>query len=379
MRRLLVLIGLLCLLCLSALAEDITGECRIDAGGSKAQRALTDRDYTTHWSGKGRLAISADQAIHGLYLCWSQRPESYSVEGQAEDGSWQEAARVEGEGFLHEYVPLEGYRAVRLKPGGKARLSELYVLGEGGVPDFVQRWQPTPDKADLLVLVAHPDDEVVMMGGTLPLYAGQLQKKVLVATMTAPSARRKSELLDSLWTCGVKDYPVIGGFDDKYFKSMSQANQRWGQRRVRSYVVELYRRYRPEVVLTHDARGEYGHGAHQLCADVARRAVDFAANPENYVDIYERYGLWQVKKLYLHLAKEGALEMDWDQPLTAFGGRTAFEVAQAAYDKHKSQHQFGFKVFPRDNRYSSYRFGLVYSAVGPDQAKDDFLEHIPAQ
>ncbi len=376
MRRLLGLTGLLLLLCLPAFAQDITAASRIQAGNAKAQRALTDRDYTTNWTGSGPLAISAEQPIHGLYLCWAQRPEAYVIEGQIEGGQWQEAASLGAEGYLHEYVPLTGYSAVRLKPRGRARLAELYVLGAGEVPGFVQRWQPTVDKADLMLLIAHPDDEVVMMGGTLPYYAGQLQKKVLVASMTAPSSRRKSELLDSLWICGVRGYPVMGSFDDKYFKSMSAAYQRWGTRKVRSFVVELYRKHRPDVVVTHDRRGEYGHGAHQVCADVARMAVDFAANAENYVDIYKQYGTWQVKKLYLHLAKEGALEMDWDQPLSAFEGRTGYEVAKEAYMKHRSQQQFGFPVYDRKSRYSSYRFGLVHSTVGQDIAKNDFFEHI---
>ena len=380
MRRLLWLTGLVLLLCLPALAEDITAGSSFSPGSAKAVRALTDRDYTTHWAGSGALTIKAEQPIHGLYLCWTQRPEGYTVEGESQGGLWQEVATLPQEGFAHEYVPLEaGYAAVRLQPKGRARLAEIYVLGAGDVPSWVQRWRPTVDKCDMLVLAAHPDDEVVMFGGTLPYYAGQLDKKVLVATMTTPSTRRRSELLDSLWTCGVKDYPVFGSFADKYFRSMSAAYKLWGTRKVRSFVVELYRKHQPEVVVTHDKRGEYGHGAHQLCADVARAAVGYAANPENYVDIYEQYGTWQVKKLYLHLAKEGALEMDWDAPLSAFDGKTGFEVAQDAYQKHRSQHQFGFEVYGRKSRYSSYRFGLVHTTVGPDRQMNDFLENIPSQ
>ncbi|NLD35037.1 MAG: hypothetical protein GX653_09030 [Clostridiales bacterium] len=379
MKRLLLLIGLLLLLCLPALGEDITAASSFSPGTNKALRALTDRDYTTHWAGSGALTIKADQPIHGLYLCWSLRPKGYTVEGQAQGGQWQSAATAAEQGFAHEYVPLDGFDAVRLQPKGRARLAEVYVLGAGEVPPWVQRWRPTVDKADILLLIAHPDDEVVMFGGMLPTYAGQMDKQVLVASMTAASTRRQSELLDSLWTCGVKDYPVFGGFDDKYFKSMSAAYSRWGTRKVRSFVVELYRKYRPEVVVTHDKRGEYGHGAHQVCADVARAAVGYAANAENYADIYQQYGTWQVKKLYLHLAKEGAVDMDWDQPLSAFEGKTGFEVAKEGYQKHRSQHQFGFEVYGRKSRYSTYRFGLVHTTVGPDVQKNDFLENIPVQ
>ena len=80
--------------------------------------------------------------------------------------------------------------------------------------------------------------------------------------------------------------------------------------------------------------------------------------------------------------------MDWDQPLAAFDGRTGYEMALEAYRWHASQHEYGqknaktgkfeyFSVEPRDSDYSCYRFGLAFTAVGPDEAGNDFFEHIP--
>ena len=80
--------------------------------------------------------------------------------------------------------------------------------------------------------------------------------------------------------------------------------------------------------------------------------------------------------------------MDWDQPLSALAGRTGYQTAVDAYDWHVSQHDQGqknpktgkfepFTVEPRDSDYSCYRFGLAYSAVGPDTEKNDFFENIP--
>ena len=207
MKRLLSLAGLLLLLCLPALGEDITRHSTFSSGKAKALGALTDRDYATYWSGSEALTIQAQQPIHGLYLCWALRPDGYTVEGQDAGGQWLEAADMPREGYVHEYVPLDGFDAVRLRPNGRARLAEIYVLGVGEVLPWVQRWQSAVDKCDLLLLAAHPDDEVLMFGGTLPYYAGQLNKRVLVASMTTPSTRRRSELLDSLWTC-VKNYLI---------------------------------------------------------------------------------------------------------------------------------------------------------------------------
>ena len=142
------------------------------------------------------------------------------------------------------------------------------------------------------------------------------------------------------------------------------------------------------MVLTHDVNGEYGHGAHRVCADAALRCVDYAADAGKYADSAAQYGVWQVKKLYLHLYSEGVLEMDWDQPLSALDGRTGYQAALDAYAWHVSQHEAGqknpktgkfeyFTVEPRDSDYSCCRFGLAYSAVGPDVEKNDFLENIP--
>lgn len=381
MKRLLVFIGLLCLLCLPALAEDISKDCKLYTSKSRTLPKLVDRDYKSTWTGSSTITVEARQDIRGLYLNWAARPKGFSLEGE-QGGQWRSLHEAGQEpAFAHEYVDIpEGYSKLRLKPSGSAKLSEIYVFGGGELPAFVQRWEPTLESCDLMLLVAHPDDEVVMFGGTLPTYAGELRKRVTVATMTAASPRRVSELLNSLWTCGLRTYPVIGNFPDKYFKSASAASQRWGARNARAFVVELFRRYKPQVVLTHDQRGEYGHGAHMYCAELARSAYSMAAEADKYVSVYEKHGPWQVQKLYWHLGKKDAsFEMDWDQPLSAFQGKTGFEVAKEAYQHHKSQHQFGFPVYPRDSRYSSYRYSLVLSQVGPDLVKKDFLENIPVQ
>ncbi|MBQ8080714.1 MAG: PIG-L family deacetylase [Clostridia bacterium] len=62
----------------------------------------------------------------------------------------------------------------------------------------------------MLLLSAHPDDELLWFGGTLPTYAGERGKQVQLVYLAHGDARRKNELLDGLWTCGVHAYPVIG-------------------------------------------------------------------------------------------------------------------------------------------------------------------------
>ena len=131
----------------------------------------------------------------------------------------------------------------------------------------------------------------------------------------------------------------------------------------------------PEVVVTHDVNGEYGHGAHKVAADAAQRCIALAADAAWQDEQLAYKQPWQVKKLYLHLYELGQLRMDWRVPLDAFDGKTAFDMAEAAFQCHTSQLKTGYCVEdfgPYDNAV----FGLTFSAVGEDQDKNDFFEHI---
>jgi len=177
---------------------------------------------------------------------------------------------------------------------------------------------------------------------------------------------------------GMTNYPVFGPFHDSFSKRLATAYKEFNEQKVKRYAVELFRQYKPRVVVTHDLNGEYGHGMHMMCADAALYAFDLAADAGKYGQSAELYGAWQVSKLYLHLYPENEIEMDWDRPLSAFRGRSGFEMAQEGYLRHQTQQRLEqFRPEPRDSAYSSYRFGLAKTAVGPDTRKNDLMENIP--
>lgn len=384
-------------------APDLTDQCKFDVSPGKFKIArIYDRDYgTTYVSGKQRnpyVALTApkDQKLHGVYVCFGGSLYPWKAQVKR-NGKWETVYESAGQ-FAHEYVSLpEGEREVRLQSAAEKQIefsiSEIFAFGEGELPAFVQQWQLPPEKADLLVLSAHPDDEILFFGGAIPTYAGERQMNVVVAYMTCGTKSdgtqvRRSELLNGLWEMGVRTYPVIHDFWDKYSKKLDTAYEAWGKKNTYQFVTGLLRQFKPEVVLTHDVNGEYGHGAHRVCADAVLHCVQTALDASAYADSAAQYGVWGVKKVYLHLYRENAVEMDWDQPLTAFGGRTGFEKAQDAFAWHVSQHKAGqknaatgkfeyFVVEPRESDYSCYRFGLAYSTVGNDTAGNDFFENIP--
>ena len=365
-------------------AADITMGCEFQVSSKRwTMERLYDRNWDSYWGGdtsNKTLEIISPEPVWGLYLCWMDSPRTFTIE-QKIGGEWF-STDYEPSPYMHQYYPLGGASEIRLKPRGSSRkwfgLSEIFVLGEGGAPDFVQQWQMPDSACDLLVFFAHPDDEALFMGGTIPVYAGEKGMDVVACTISSASRTRRSELLNSLWAMGMRNYPVFGTFQDKYSTRLTTAYKFFGETTVKRFVVELFRAYRPKVVVTHDLAGEYGHGMHQMCADASLYAFDAAANPEKFTESAKQYGPWQVSKLYLHLYPDNPVEMDWDKPLTAFSGQTGFQMAQEGYSKHVSQQRYEqFMVEPRGSAQSSYRFGLAKTAVGPDVNKDDFLENIP--
>lgn len=364
-------------------AADLTSECEIIPSAKKgAAHRLWDGDYTTHWkvdsTKEASVAITLPEGkiAGGIYICFGEMPARWSL---AED-SGMVLEQGDDQGFAHVYIPLNGAKSLVLTmENNKANpisINELFVFGQGEPPEWVQCWEPTVSKADILVLSAHPDDEHLYMGGTIPYYSGELQKNVVVAYMTYATTIRRSELLNGLWAVGHRNYPVFGGFRDKLFEKLDPMYNFWGRNNVRSYIVELYRKYKPDVVVTHDLNGEYGHGAHMVCAHGARYCLDLSADAEKFPESAELYGLWDVPKLYLHLYKENQILMDWRQPLEAFDGKTAFEMAELGYAQHVTQKNFAFRV-KDSGAYNCAKFGLVRSLVGEDVMKNDFLENIP--
>jgi LmbE family N-acetylglucosaminyl deacetylase len=310
---------------------------------------------------------------------WYEHPHAWGLQIQDASGAWVDAVHSEGL-YLTDYLPLpEGTTRFRVANApGETRhfnLDELTVFGAGDLPPQAQQWQPSADKADLMLVVAHSDDEVLWFGGALPTYAGERGKVCQVCMMVPSMPYRRLELLDCLWTCGVRNYPVWANFRDSFSFSLTKQYRHWNKGRVYETITGWIRRFRPEVLLTHDLQGEYGHGAHRVCGDAAMHCVEYAANESKFPKSAKKYGTWDTPKCYLHLWKENVIDMDWRQPLEAFGGKTSFEVAEDGFRCHISQQTTDYHVEdwgPWDNSL----FGLYRTTVGPDEAKNDFFENI---
>ena len=361
-------------------AVEITKTCTYEGSKSYQDTAnLHDRKFGSYWSSRAdNASIQIDapqgQLIASLYICFRKFPNAWGIDTATPQG----ITRVySGENaYLHAYVtvPQPCQQITLAADAGALTVSELRVFAAGAPPQDVQLWQPLPAKTDLMVLVAHPDDEFVFFGGTIPWYAAAMGKRVAVVYMSATNPGRRHELLNGLWTAGLRYYPVMGTFPDVFVKTLKGAYRYWKPDAVDQFIAALIYNYKPDVLVTHDIHGEYGHGAHRLCADASIRVILTLAQKGGYPDLAQAYGVWNVQKLYLHLYKTNPIKMNWRVPIASLGGQTALEVARAAFLCHRSQQGIPYTVTDR-GALSGASFGLYYTSVGADLVGGDFFEH----
>lgn len=403
MRRLFWFLWVMACICLcapaaaAAEAENISGrELVVNHSGFSSEKMLFDGRTMESLKIRdgGHITLHHDGGIGSVYIVFGQEYGGFTVT----DEDSGEVKTLGETGWLHEFLDLEAIfghipASVTLSfENGDAKLNELSVFSSGQVPDWVQRWAPPAEgEADLVLFSAHGDDEQLFFAGMLPYYASELGYNVQVVYLTGHrnmTVRRSHEMLDGLWAVGVRNYPVFGPFGDYNTRSLAEAYQKYSYKGITeedllSFAVENIRRFRPKVAVGHDLQGEYGHGMHMLYADILCRAVEISADPEQFPESAEQFGIWDVPKTYLHLYPENQIQMDWDVPLESFGGMTAYEVTkELGFPCHVSQQSYyswyfdGIDLASEIPEYSPCEFGLYRSTVGADQEKNDFFENV---
>lgn len=357
-------------------AHEIT-DVTINVSDGSDSSKIHDNSYHTclNLAQGTTINIKSSEDIYGIYITWYNiTPPAWSLTSGGSSYTFGT------DKYLHEYHAID-------TPSNDITLSlydnsgiicDIFVYSQGTLPDNVQVWEPAAQKADILLLSTHSDDEHLFFGGTLPYYSRERGLDVQVvyfASFWETEPIREHEKLDGLWTAGVTHYPDCGGFYDNYSDSLAQAQQQYGEDAVTSFVVNMIRKYKPQVLLGQDLNGEYGHGAHMLTADAITKAILVSNDPNSYPDSANAYGTFDVPKTYLHLYPENKIALNWRQPLTTFNNQTGLEVAAAAYKMHVSQQYCWFYVSD-DYEYSCADFGMVRSLVGDDVNKNDFFENL---
>ncbi|MBQ4089044.1 MAG: PIG-L family deacetylase [Clostridia bacterium] len=363
---------------LAVQADTVTKQCTFEVSRGKA-KYLTDGDYETVWepsrSGEKLLVTLPPNGAGSIVVEWQDEPVNYMFEEyDAEKVKIASADHTAFGGGVVQMMPVsENTRYVLLTlAAGDQGICEISVYSKGDMPESVQDWYGEYLKCDMLLVAAYPGDELATFGGLLPKYATEKEAKVQLVYMTDMGRERKAETLDALWSLGQSNYPVFMDLKKGSVSSMEDCLRNWGGKdALIGKMVEVIRRCKPEIIVSHDINGENDDYRRALTGMLMEYAVKAAADPEAYSDSLELHGAWQAKKLYLHLGATGLVNVDLDTPAEALGGLTANEAAAMAFENYES---LAGKYAVAEN---ASVYSLIYSTIGDDTKRNDLFENVP--
>jgi LmbE family N-acetylglucosaminyl deacetylase len=368
----------------NAKAKNITQKCKFTSTSGSINKVKDNnfKSYKEYWESHAgsstiRIAFPKGVIAGGIVVEWFVPFKEFEYRQYA---SGPELISTESsdeyfKGHVTYLAVDPSAIGVELEVRKSGKICRITVFSAGEEIEGFQKWNKNvPEKVDLLMIVAHQDDEQLWFGGLLPYYGVVREKQVQVVYMTNCGRSRIKESLNGLYVMGLKNVPEVAGFKNAYL-DYNECVDLWGgsDNIVRS-LVRMIRMYKPDVLVTHDLKGEYGHPQHKVTARHMEEAVKAAKDPSRYPESAEQYGAWEVKKLYIHLLDTNSIHMDWDTPYEALGGKTPLQVATLGYKQHKSQQ----KSYSMEDgkKYDNTKFGLAYSSVGEDVNKNDLFENI---
>jgi len=263
----------------------------------------------------------------------------------------------------------------------------------------------------LLLVHAHPDDETIATGATMAKYAAEgahvalvtctlgEEGEILVPELShlaadaddALGTHRISELADAMKALGVTDHRFLGGpgrWRDSGMMGLptnDRADCFWqvDLETAVGEMVRVMREVRPQVVITYNEVGGYGHPDHIQAHRVAVAAFEAAADPGRYPDAGPA---WQATKLYytalpislLRMGYEALKEAGEETPFgvsspeelpfgdpdeiitTRIDARDYLEAKNEAMRAHRTQILVDGPFFALSNRVGQREFGLEH-------------------
>ncbi|NUR61242.1 MAG: N-acetyl-1-D-myo-inositol-2-amino-2-deoxy-alpha-D-glucopyranoside deacetylase [Catenulispora sp.] len=205
----------------------------------------------------------------------------------------------------------------------------------------------------LLLVHAHPDDEVIGTGAVMAGYAADgahvtlvtctagEEGEILVPELAHLAADREDrlaevrvvELANAMTALGVADHRFLGGFGRYRDSGMmgtpanDKPNTFWNADvdEAAGLLVAVVREIRPQVLVTYDENGGYGHPDHIQAHRVAMRAAELAADPEYAPELGTA---WDIAKIYWSAMPKSVLA-EGIQLLKDAGDASGFRVVDS--------------------------------------------------
>lgn len=378
-------------------AEDITSNSKITIL-KKEYNKLTDKNENTYIniSKDNSIKITSNNDIYGIYIIYELSSKQGTI------SNYTREIEIGMDNYLHEYINVEDLighsKELELKYNEDVKIGEIYVLGKGELPQYVEVWNPPHKEADLLLFSTHSDDEQLFFAGLMPTYIARGAKiQVVYFTNHNDNPKRLHEQIHGLYVIGIRNYPIIGFIPDAWSDNLKWAilnlkKSGFTEDDALKFEVEMIRRFKPQVIVGHDENGEYSHGQHILNTYILKSAILKSNDKEYDEESLNRYGLWDTPKTYLHLYKDNKVVLDYDTPLDYYNGKTAYEISKLGYKEHHTQQYTWFtkwltgvdqngkgELFSKSTeitKYSPREYGLYRSTVGNDINKNDLFENI---
>jgi N-acetyl-1-D-myo-inositol-2-amino-2-deoxy-alpha-D-glucopyranoside deacetylase len=274
----------------------------------------------------------------------------------------------------------------------------------------------------LLLVHAHPDDESIGTGATIARYAAEGAHVTLVTCTLGElgeiippelahlavdrenrlGAYRITELAAACAALGLTDQRFLGGpgrWRDSGMMGLASNDDPgcFWQAEVQQAAAELariIRQMRPQVLVTYDEHGFYGHPDHIQAHRVAVAAIHLAAHPEPFPGAgIDGTRPWQVAKSYATAVPQSVAEaadlpyfVPDEQVTTEVDGRAYLAAKTAALRAHATQIAVdGDRFALTDGRWQpvlSHEFYTLMagaSAPGPGTMEHDLFAGLDAQ
>jgi len=183
-----------------------------------------------------------------------------------------------------------------------------------------------------MIVHAHPDDEVIGSGGTFARYAAEGVRTVLVTAtlgeegqivvpdLNTPEVKarlaevRREELRKAVAILDISDQEFLGYRDsgmagtpsNEYAECFNKADPDEATGRL----VRLVRTYRPQVLISYNDQGGYGHPDHIACHKATVAAFEAAGDAARYPDAGAP---WAPLKLYEMNRPRQQMQRAWEQ------------------------------------------------------------------